>query len=84
MPPLIQRAIQSCARDSRVAQQANKTKVTPEMKALVFHGQEVVRYESGLDDPQIWDEGDVIVRVLRAGICGSDLHQFHGREPVAD
>lgn len=81
---MIRRAIQSCAWDARVALQATKTKVTAEMEALVFHGQEVVRCESGLDDPQIWDEGDVIVRVLRAGICGSDLHQFHGREPVAD
>ncbi len=54
------------------------------MKALVFHGTESVSYESGLADPVIQGESDVIVRVLRAGICGSDLHQFHGREPVAD
>jgi len=27
--------------------------------------------------------GDVLVRVLRAGICGSDMHIFHGSNPFA-
>lgn len=29
------------------------------------------------------DEGEVLVRVRRAGICGSDLHIFHGTNPFA-
>jgi L-gulonate 5-dehydrogenase len=27
--------------------------------------------------------GEVLVRVLRTGICGSDMHIFHGRNPFA-
>ena len=37
-----------------------------------------------LDDPQIESPGDAIVRVSMAGLCGSDLHPFFGREAGLD
>jgi threonine dehydrogenase-like Zn-dependent dehydrogenase len=52
------------------------------MRGLTFEGIESVRFRNDLPDPTIIDSTDVVVRVLKAGICGSDLHQFHGREPV--
>ncbi len=52
------------------------------MRGLTFEGIETVVYHDDLPEPVIEQPGDVIVSVLRAGICGSDLHQFHGREPV--
>jgi alcohol dehydrogenase len=33
--------------------------------------------------PQIETSTDAILKILVAGICGSDLHPFHGREPCA-
>jgi 2-desacetyl-2-hydroxyethyl bacteriochlorophyllide A dehydrogenase len=34
-----------------------------------------------IEEPNLVDEEDAIVRVRRAGICGSDLHVLHGRIP---
>jgi L-gulonate 5-dehydrogenase len=34
-------------------------------------------------DPPRVGPGEVLVRVLRAGICGSDMHIFHGSNPFA-
>jgi 2-desacetyl-2-hydroxyethyl bacteriochlorophyllide A dehydrogenase len=47
------------------------------MKALRYFGPRDIRYES-MDDPAILEAGDAIVRVDRCGICGSDLHIYHG------
>ena len=47
------------------------------MKALCYHGTRDIRY-GDFADPKIVDAGDVIVRVEAAGICGSDLHIYHG------
>lgn len=47
------------------------------MKALVFNGPKDIRYES-FDDPIIQDERNLIVKVERCSICGSDLHMYHG------
>ncbi len=33
--------------------------------------------------PQIELTTDAVLRVIVCGICGSDLHPFHGREPCA-
>ncbi len=52
------------------------------MRGLTFEGIETVVYHDDLPEPVIQQPSDVIVAVLRAGICGSDLHQYHGREPV--
>jgi 2-desacetyl-2-hydroxyethyl bacteriochlorophyllide A dehydrogenase len=53
------------------------------MKALTFQGMESVGHET-VPDPRIEDPGDVVVRVECAGICGSDLHVYHGRETGLD
>lgn len=53
------------------------------MKAITYHGPFDVRYES-VADPRIEEAGDVIVRVHLAGICGSDLHPYRGREKGLD
>jgi threonine dehydrogenase-like Zn-dependent dehydrogenase len=47
------------------------------VKAMVYHGPADVRYESK-PDPQISHPEDVIVRVTRTAICGSDLHLYRG------
>ncbi len=53
------------------------------MRGLVLAGLETIEVRHDLPDPEIEAPGDVIVAVGRAGICGSDLHPYHGREPVA-
>jgi threonine dehydrogenase-like Zn-dependent dehydrogenase len=49
----------------------------------VFNGVERVAVES-VADPQIADPLDVIIKVDRAAICGSDLHPYYGREKGLD
>lgn len=53
------------------------------MRAITFIDLEQVQFET-VDDPLILDAGDAIVKVSLAGICGSDLHVFHGRESGLD
>ena len=53
------------------------------MRGLVFAGIEKIEFQTGLVEPKIEKPTDVIVAVRRAGICGSDLHQFFGRERIA-
>ncbi len=50
------------------------------MKALVYHGNEDVRVEE-LPNPRVKDPGDAVVQVSSSGICGSDLHLYHGDIP---
>ncbi|HYB89597.1 MAG TPA: alcohol dehydrogenase catalytic domain-containing protein [Candidatus Binataceae bacterium] len=52
------------------------------MRGTVFHGPHDVRVER-VPDPAIKSPTDAIVRITRAAICGSDLHFYHGRPPVA-
>jgi threonine dehydrogenase-like Zn-dependent dehydrogenase len=47
------------------------------VKALTYHGPQDVRYES-VPDPVLPGERGAVVRVGSAGICGSDLHIYHG------
>lgn len=47
------------------------------MKALRYYGARDIRCEA-MDDPAIQDARDAIIRVDRCGICGSDLHIYHG------
>jgi threonine dehydrogenase-like Zn-dependent dehydrogenase len=53
------------------------------MNAITFHGVEALSYEA-VPDPGLVDDGDVVVRVRAAGICGSDLHPYFGRETGLD
>lgn len=48
------------------------------MKALLYQGPRDIRCES-FEDPKIADDRDAIVRMTRCGICGSDLHIYHGQ-----
>ena len=52
------------------------------MKGTVFHGPHDVRVEQG-DDPALKTPTDALVRITRAGICGSDLHFYQGALPIA-
>ncbi|MGK4007996.1 zinc-dependent alcohol dehydrogenase [Sorangium sp. So ce1036] len=50
------------------------------MLALTYHGPRCVRVEKA-PEPRIQHPNDVILRVTRAAICGSDLHLYHGYVP---
>ncbi len=53
------------------------------MHALTFEGTENIQC-SLVKDPELLQPGDVIVKITRASICGSDLHVYHGRESGQD
>ena len=45
------------------------------MKALNLYGKQDVRYEE-TEMPLIENKDDVVIRVKKAGICGSDISRF--------
>ncbi|RLL42668.1 glutathione-dependent formaldehyde dehydrogenase [Oceanobacillus piezotolerans] len=47
------------------------------MKAVTFQGKEAMETKK-VDDPRIQENNDMIVRITASGICGSDLHLYHG------
>jgi alcohol dehydrogenase len=51
------------------------------MRAVVYHGPGRKAWEE-VPDPEITDEGDVIVRVDAVTICGTDLHILGGDVPA--
>jgi len=51
------------------------------MRALTFQAPGEVRIEEK-PDPEVGGADEALVRVEASGICGSDLHIFHGRVPV--
>jgi threonine dehydrogenase-like Zn-dependent dehydrogenase len=51
------------------------------MRAVVFEAAGHVRVDD-VPDPTIREPRDAIVRVTRAGICGSDLHFLHLKTPI--
>ncbi|MEJ2085716.1 MAG: alcohol dehydrogenase family protein [Acidobacteriota bacterium] len=53
------------------------------MKAITFQDVERVTHEE-VSDPTIESQHDAIVKVELAGVCGSDLHVYHGREQGLD
>ena len=53
------------------------------MQALTFGGIETIAYSS-VPDPKILQSTDAIVEIKMSGICGSDLHVYHGRETGLD
>jgi len=48
------------------------------MKAITFQGVGDVRSKD-VADPKIVDPTDVVLRITTSAVCGSDLHQYHGR-----
>jgi 2-desacetyl-2-hydroxyethyl bacteriochlorophyllide A dehydrogenase len=51
------------------------------MRAVTFQAPNEVRVEEK-PDPEIAAADEALVRVEASGICGSDLHIYHGRVPV--
>lgn len=52
------------------------------MRALVFQGPGLISVDDR-PEPGVIADGDAVVRVTAAGLCGSDLHPYLGREPTA-
>jgi threonine dehydrogenase-like Zn-dependent dehydrogenase len=50
------------------------------MKALTYRGPSSIKVESK-PDPRIEHPDDIVLRVTRTAICGSDLHLYHGLVP---
>lgn len=50
------------------------------MRGLVFDGPGEIRFTEDLPAPTILAPSDAIVNVTAAGLCGSDLHTYEGRE----
>lgn len=53
------------------------------MQALTFGGIRTITY-SNVPDPELIHDDDAIVQITLSGICGSDLHVYHGRETGID
>ena len=53
------------------------------MQALTFGGIEKIVYQP-VSEPQIFESTDAIIQITLSGICGSDLHVYHGRETGID
>ena len=51
------------------------------MKALTWHGKHDVRIDN-VDDPEIVNPRDAIIKVTATAICGSDLHLYDGYIPT--
>ena len=48
------------------------------MLALVYIGTEKLEYKK-FQDPSLVD-GESIIKVSASGICGSDMHAYHGKD----
>jgi len=51
------------------------------MQAVTFQAPGEVRLEER-PEPEITDPGEAVVRVEATGVCGSDLHIYHGRVQI--
>jgi len=51
------------------------------MRALVWHGKHDVRVDT-VDDPEIVNPRDAIIKITSTAICGSDLHLYDGVIPT--
>jgi threonine dehydrogenase-like Zn-dependent dehydrogenase len=51
------------------------------MRALTWHGKHDVRIDT-VDDPEIVNPRDAIIKVTSTAICGSDLHLYDGYIPT--
>ena len=51
------------------------------MRAVTFQAPGEVRVDE-VPDPDLVEPDDAIVRVAASGICGSDLHIYHGRVQI--
>lgn len=53
------------------------------MRAITWHGKHDVRCET-VDDPEIINPRDAVIRVTSTAICGSDLHLYDGYIPAME
>jgi threonine dehydrogenase-like Zn-dependent dehydrogenase len=53
------------------------------VRAITFQGVESLSFQD-VPDPALSEPGDVLVTVAAAGLCGSDLHPYFGRETGLD
>jgi len=51
------------------------------MRAVTWQGARKMRVDT-VPDPEIVQQGDVIVKVTATAICGSDLHLYNGFIPT--
>jgi 2-desacetyl-2-hydroxyethyl bacteriochlorophyllide A dehydrogenase len=51
------------------------------MRAVTFQGPSEVRVEE-VPEPELSHPADAIVRIEATGVCGSDLHIYHGRVKI--
>ncbi len=51
------------------------------MQAVTFQGPGEVRVEER-PEPELVARDDAIVRIEATGVCGSDLHIYHGRVAI--
>ena len=51
------------------------------MRAVTFQAPGEVLVED-VREPQLVDPADAIVRIDASGVCGSDLHIYHGRVKI--
>jgi 2-desacetyl-2-hydroxyethyl bacteriochlorophyllide A dehydrogenase len=51
------------------------------MRALTFQGPEEVRIQER-PMPELEAPDDVVLKIEASGVCGSDLHIYHGRLPI--
>lgn len=50
------------------------------MRGLLFRRTRTIEYRDDIPDPSIELPTDAVIAVTRAGLCGSDLHAYEGRE----
>src|SRR6187551_281100 len=51
------------------------------MRALTWHGKHDVRVDT-VDDPEIINARDAIIKITATAICGPDLHLYDGYIPT--
>jgi 2-desacetyl-2-hydroxyethyl bacteriochlorophyllide A dehydrogenase len=66
------------AKGSPDPERQNPPSSSPRMRAVTFQAPGEVRVDER-PAPEIQDDGDAIVAIDASGICGSDLHIYHGR-----
>lgn len=52
------------------------------MKAAVWEGKPFHMTVKNWPVPRIRDPSDVVVRLTTAAICGTDLHDYHGKDKI--
>lgn len=53
------------------------------MKCSVFYGKEDLRFKDDYPMPETGDQ-DVLIKVFACGVCGTDIHIYHGEKGASD